>query len=153
MSLILGMSYAEWIGYTLTIILVILFGLPSGWLKRLEKYYSSDHLHQPLSPDQVSVIILWKDGKERLMNEAERQDAIKWYNSAKLVQKVETFEASESSCLYITCKDGRVIKINSYRNDILIQRPDGGKNNKPVAYWAKQDEITTWLRKDERNVL
>ncbi|GEN34055.1 hypothetical protein [Aneurinibacillus danicus] len=149
--MIFGISYAEWIGYLIVVVLVFLFGLPNGWLKRLEKYYSNDHLHQPLRAEEVSAITLQTTGgEERLLNGEEQDRIVTLFNNAKLVQKMEE-PAGEGATLKIMQKDRSIIEIIPYRNDFIVRRPGSKKNNTSIAYWAKQDTLTEFLREERKS--
>lgn len=148
--MLFGIPYAEWIGYVAVVVLVILFGLPNGWLKRLEKYYSSDHLHQPLSAQDVSVITICdKEVGEKELGAEEAQQIIALFNGAKLVQKVEPPHNAVHITIRIAQKDGGMIEVMPYRNDVLIVREEKDKNEIPITYWAKQDGFAKWLYKSE----
>jgi hypothetical protein len=141
-----GISYAEWVGYIVTIILVIAFGLPSSWVKRFEKYYSNDHLHRSLATENVSVVILCKGREaEETLSAGEQEKVITWFNTAKLVQKVVNPPLSSHVYLRIVNNDGEQIEILPYHRDFLVKRFAGGTSGKQVVYWAKQDDITRFL--------
>ncbi len=146
--MIFGIPYAEWIGYIVVVVLVFAFGLPNGWLKRLEKYYSSDHLHQTVAPEDVRDIILqMSNGEERVLNEEEGREAVALFNGAKLVEKTGASDEAEGARLRIVCKDGRTIEIMPYRRDVIIRLSGDKKKRGPIGYWAKQDALSEWLRR------
>lgn len=152
--MIFGIPYAEWIGYIAVLVLVVLFGLPNGWLRRLEKYYSSDHLHKPISDQNVSMVALrGAQGKERKLKESEAQHVIALFNEARLVQKMEPPSAPVHTALRINQKTGGAVEIMPYRSDVLVVREERDKKGKPIAYWAKQDELAAWLHTDEERTL
>lgn len=146
--MVFGISYAEWIGYIVVVVLVFAFGLPNGWLKRLEKYYSSDHLHQPVAPEDVRDIILQTgSGVEKALNGEEGREVVALFNGAKLVEKTRVANETDGARLRIVCKDGRTIEIVPYRHDVIVHLSGGKKNHSPIEYWAKQDTLSEWLRR------
>ncbi|AMA73321.1 MULTISPECIES: hypothetical protein [Aneurinibacillus] len=151
--MIFGISYAEWIGYIVVVVLVIVFGLPNAWVKRLEKYYSSDHLHRAVSPDEVNAVILRdSDGNERALESGERERIIDLFNAAKPVQKIESLaNTQQGPLLRMVRTDGNSLVIAPYRNDFVVSCFDAKKNDRPITYWAKQDALTEFLHRGAGN--
>ncbi|WP_047151014.1 hypothetical protein [Aneurinibacillus tyrosinisolvens] len=150
--MLFGISYTEWTGYVIAILFIILLSLPNGVLKRFEKYYSNDHLHEGIPLKEGTSVFLHvgteEKSQEGKLPSAEAEQFIAWFNEARLVQKIR-FPAGQRRgiLVHITTGTGEHINIVPYRNDFAVRRVAESKNTRPVEYWAKQEEISQFFDK------
>jgi hypothetical protein len=142
----LNVSYWEWFGYIIGTVLVVLVSLPNGMLKKLEKYFSSGHLHQQLSSMEIKQGTLYFNEhgvvRERALDKDEISQVIHWFNEARFIDKVSDGKNQSSVTLALE-GEGEIIHIQPYQGQVLIQRK--GSTRESTPYWVLQSDLKNWL--------
>ncbi|HBI03291.1 MAG TPA: hypothetical protein DDY49_04580 [Paenibacillaceae bacterium] len=142
----LNVSYWEWAGYIIGTVLVVLVSLPNGMLKRFEKYFSSDHLHQKLSSMEIKQGTLYcheqGEVRERTLQKEEIAQVINWFNEAKFIDKVSYLKDQPSIKLSLE-REGEWITIQPFQGEVLIQWKSSTQES--IPYWVLQSDLKHWL--------
>jgi hypothetical protein len=143
----LNVSYWEWAGYIIGMILVVLVSLPNGMLKRFENYFSSGHLHQKISSMGIKqgTLVQKQFGniQERTLGTEEIKQVIAWFNEAKFIDKISKMPDEQSCKLSMESPEER-IEIQPYGDELMIYRKNR-TDQKPILYWVQQAELRKWL--------
>ena len=144
----LNISYWEWVGYIIGIILVVLVSLPNGYLKKWDKFFSPENLHRSLPSNEIeSMILLIKERTNQQdipVTEKETQQIMSWFNEAVFIDKANVPIPDSNRGIRMETKQ-EWVEIQPYAQELFIQRGWKNQEVKPVSYWARQPELRNWL--------
>lgn len=140
-------SYWEWIGYIIGILLIVLVSLPNGYLKKWDKYFSHANLHRSLPDNEIekmTLIIEKTIDQDIPLTEKETQQIMSWFNQAILIDKANVSVPHNKRRIRIETQQ-EWVEIQPYEQELLIQRGLRNQESKPLSYWVRQPELRTWL--------
>jgi len=152
--MLLNVSYWEWAGYMIGIVLAVLVSLPNGMLKRLEKILSSAHLHQKISSLEIkegNLIQTQQGGVQQIpLPVTEITQLVTWFNEAQFIDKCTNPLPNPSLKLVLFGPEVH-IEIFPYGNELVIHRREG--REKEVSYWVLHAQLKYWFvdRQEEFN--
>lgn len=143
-----NISYWEWFGYIIGIILVLGVSLPNGYLKKWDKFFSHENLHHTLPSNEIERMVLLikerTDHQDIPVTEKETQQIMSWFNEAVFIDRANVSIPDYRRGIRMETKQ-EWVEIKPFAQELLIQRGWKDQEMKPVSYWARQPELRNWL--------